>query len=285
MGSEKVTCGYCYFKNDYSDSYCRCGRFLGFPNCRDAEKQKSDLDDRYAKAVDRASLRGIDTLLRELEELALRSTPVICMSIDVADNILRSGKYKNYHNLTDHGDRRIAGKNDHSDRSMVGEKLFPGFASKIHYAALSPNGRGLSNYGEIAISWRVDPHYLQDRISVHEENSFDFFDRHTLGLRGTDVPSGYAGVWGDRHKVSAAKLEPRLDVSTSSSSLGAILLHDSSSRSEDDFIEVAIYADPGIDSLDVERVTVQHPPTQRDKQDRLALIKEQCYLLGVAFST
>ena len=285
MISEKVICPVCHIESDYSAAYCRCGQFLGFPNRRDAENQKTDLDDRYTAAMTRAASRGVDTLLRDVERLAYASTPVICMSIEAADNITRDGKYRNYHNLVDHEDRKIAKKNDHSDRIMVGEKLFPGFAEKIHYAALSPNGRGLSNYGEIAISWRVDAHYLEGRISVHEENSFNFFDRHSLGIRGTDVPSGYAGVWGDRHKVAAAKLEPRLITAMSFASLGGLLLHDSTTRSQDDFVEVAIYASEGIDSLDVESVTVQHAPTQRNKQERLELIKNLCVKRKISFST
>jgi len=283
MSSDKFTCPDCGHENDYSEVRCRCTRFLGFPNRRIAEEQAADLDIRYSSAVTQAAARGVAPLLIELERLAMTSTPVICLSVEAADDITRAGKYRNYHTLVDQGQRDIASRIDDSDRTMVGSRLYPGFFQKIHYAALSPNGRGLSSYGDVAISWYVSAEYLEKRVSVHEENSYVFFDRHSLGNLGTPVPAGYVGSWNDRNKVAVAKLERKLTTAMGTASLESLLLDDSMSRAADDFVEIAIYADEGIDSLDINRVTVQNPPTDRDKQRRLDLVEGACISRGIDY--
>lgn len=286
MCSEKVTCPDpdCRFENEYSVANCRCGRFLGFPNRRAAEEQATELDSRYAAAIVDATARGLDTLVGELERLLDRSVPVICMSIEAADDVTRARKYRNYHNLVDQGHRGIASRIDESDRTMIGSKLFPGYYDKIHYAALSPNGRGLSSYGDIAIGWTVSTSYLEKRISVHEENSYTFFDKNSLGRRGSAPPKGYIGVWNDRKKVGVAKLAPKLNTAMSAATLGTLVLHDSRSRAADDFMEVAIYAEQGIDTLDLLSVTVQNRPSDARGQQRLELIAATCVARGIAFS-
>ena len=57
---------------------------------------------------------------------------------------------------------------------MVEARLFPMYGEHIAYAALSPDGRGLPNYGPIAVRWQVAPAYVGRRASLLEENSFIF---------------------------------------------------------------------------------------------------------------
>ncbi|WP_299939017.1 hypothetical protein [uncultured Pelagimonas sp.] len=285
MSSEFVICPECGHENDYSVANCRCGRFIGFPNRRDAAEQQAELETRYSKAISSACSRGVDALIDELALLVTNATPVICMSIEAADDITRGAKYKNYHSRVDRGERNLAAKINESARTLAEAKLYPGFFMKIHYAALSTNGRGLVNYGDLALSWKVTEQYLERRISVHEENSFDFYNRHSLGDQNTPPPKGYAGVWGDRKKVVTAKLEARLTPGTSTTSIAGMVLGNGTGRETDDFVEVAVYEDKGIDALDLQSVTVQNPPTNGVNQQRLELVEATCATRGIAFFT
>jgi hypothetical protein len=273
MSPREVICPDCSQTNGYWAVQCRCGCFLGFPNRRAAAEEAAELDKRYNDAVISAGARSVAHHVLELEKLAQDAQPVICMSLEIADDLMRSAKYRNYHHLVDQGVRDPAEKGDDAVRTMVGTRLFPAYFQHIHYAALSPNGRGLTSYGNIALSWKVTENYLERRISVHEENSYDFFEKHELGKRSATVPVGYAGVWTDRRKVVIAKLAPRLTGATASATLPSMLLRSATSRSGDDFIEIAVYADQGLDTIDVDCVTVQ---SRGLDARRLQLLEESC---------
>jgi hypothetical protein len=216
--------------------------------------------------------------LAKLEILAEKSQPVIVMSFGACDNILRSDKYRNYDKRVESGERNPAEARDHADRQIVAARLFPVYGEHIHYAVLSPDGRGLTTYGEgsVAVRWEVTPEYLGRRASLLEENSFMFFDHHSLGSRGAIVPAGYQATWADRAKLAIAKIVPRLTAATSEVSLRGLLVHVGGNRPEDDFLEIAIYADTGLDTLDVDLVTRQRAPTTPEEHHRWELIQDIC---------
>ncbi|MCI0465425.1 MAG: hypothetical protein L0Y57_00195 [Beijerinckiaceae bacterium] len=149
------------------------------------------MDKRYVLVRNDAMQRSIGPLLTKLEALAEQSRPVINMSFAACDDILRSDKYRNYDQRVRSGEREPAEAQRHADRSMVGGRLFPMYNEQIIYAALSPDGRGLLNWGPIAVRWEVLPSYLGPRISLLEENSFTFFEKNHLGDLGATVPAGY----------------------------------------------------------------------------------------------
>lgn len=261
----------------YSAVACdRCGTFIGFPNYRAAEAERPELDARYTAAQIDANNRLVTKLLNKLQSLAENSRPVICMSFAACDDILRPGKYRNYHQRVDSGERGPADATLHADRSMVGERLFPNYKHHIQYAALSPDGRGLVNYGPIAVQWEVVPNYLRGRISLLEENSFTFYDQYELGRRGATLPLGYRAIWDDRSKLAVAKLASQLTAATAEDALATILLNTGATRRDDAFLEVFIYAENGLDTREVDLVTVQRAPATRDENYRLELIKEVC---------
>jgi hypothetical protein len=206
------------------------------------------------------------------------------MPFAVCDDILRSGKYRNYDQRIESGEREPAGAVDHGDREIVGGRLFPAYKQHIQYAALSPNGRGLENsYGPMAMRWQVTPEYLGRRSSLIEDNSYIFFRKNSLGDLNAPVPPGYQSIWEDRAKLAAAKLAPRLTSATGQSDLLGILLHEGPNRKLDEFIEVAIYAEGGLDTEDVDRVTVQRPPATSEEGHRRDIIRETCPHRNIVF--
>jgi hypothetical protein len=266
----------------YWQVHCRCGHFLGYPNYRAAAAEREELMRRCEAARDDAETRRVAPLLAKLEALAEQSRPVIAMSFAACDNILRSDKYRNYDQRTDSGEREPASAQDHADRDMVGAKLFPKYNEHIHYAALSPDGRGLLSYGPVAVCWQVTPAYLGRRASLLDENSFFIYDRHALGQRGTTIPPGHRATWEDRAMLVAAKVAPRLTAATGESSLPGLLLQAGKTRNDDDFVEIAIYADGGLDTHDVSRVTLQRAATTPEETHRLELVREICATRHIA---
>src|SRR5712691_9189960 len=151
---------------------------------------------------------------------------------------------------------------------MVGRKLFPRYSQHIHYAALSPDGQGLLSYGAVAVCWEVTPAYLGRRASLLDENSFFFYDHYALGQRGATIPPGHRAIWEDRAKLVAAKFASRLTAATGESNLLRLLLQAGRTKKEDDFVEVAIYADGGLDTHDVNMVTLQRSATTPEEIHR-----------------
>ena len=241
-----------------------------------AVEERHALETRYVAVADACQARRATAALDALERLAERSQPVICMPFAVCDDILRSDKYRTYHQRLESAEREPTASGDHADREIVGARLFPTYHKHIHYAALSPDGRGLSNYGAVAIRWWVAPTYLGQRASLLEVNSFMFFDRHSLGQRSAQIPLGFRAVWEDRMKLAATKLGPRLTAATAVRALADLLLQPGATRADDDFIEVAIYAEEGLDTEDVDLVTLQSRASTAEDSHRWELVKAIC---------
>jgi len=280
MGAEpeKVVCEKCKHESDYSQVHCRCGNFLGFPNYRAALAEQTALQARYAAARADAATRGVEALLSDLEGIAERALPTIAMPLDVCDLILRSDKYRNYSQRVARRERPPAAQWDHGNRMMVNERLFPNYGQHIVFAALSADGRGLASFGVVAMTWNVTEHYLGQRATLLEENSYAFFERHSLGgLSGAGAPSGYRAIWQDRCLLVTAKLASRLTPATARSSLEKLLFSVGVSKMTDDYVEVTIYAeDDGLDTLDVARVTLLGKVATPDENDLWARIEASC---------
>lgn len=281
MAENSIKCSDCGDDVDYWRVHCRCGQFVGFPNYRIAVSEHEELARRYEAARADAKARGIEPLLAQLEALAGQALPVIGMSFAACDDILRPGKYRNYHQRVESGERDPASMQDHADRDMVGARLCPMYEQRIVYAALSPDGRGLVHYGPVAVRWNVTPTYLGRRASLLEENSFVFYNRHSLGARGSKTPEGYRATWPDRAKLAVAKLVSHSTRATEESNPPDVLLRVGTSREDDDFIEVFIYAERGLDTRDVNMVTLQRPPITSEERRRRELIVEMCAMRDV----
>src|SRR5205814_687976 len=100
-----AACPDCGKPVSYWRVHCRCGYFLGYPNRRQAEAERADLMVRYAAAQADAIGRRVNPMLIELERWAENSLPVINMSFAACDDLLRSGKYRNYDQRIDSAER------------------------------------------------------------------------------------------------------------------------------------------------------------------------------------
>jgi hypothetical protein len=132
------------------------------------------------------------------------------------------------------------------------------------------------------VRWEVTPEYLGRRASLLEENSFTFFDHHGLGGRGAVVPRGYRAIWEERVRLVVAKLTARLTTATSEGSLAGLLLQAGGTRIDHDYVEIAIFADTGLDTVDVNLVTRQRAPTTPEERYRWELVQEICATRSIA---
>ena len=210
-----------------------------------------------------------------LDDMISASRPTINMPAEVCDDLLRGTKYRNYNQRVENNERTPATELNHSTRISVGAKLFPAYDENIVYAALSPNDKGIANYGPVAVRWEVTPIYLEPRISLLEENSYGFFTRHKLGEMTSTVPDGYRAVWEDRAELAIAKLSDRLSSAITRDELVALVLKGAQSLSEDEFIEIHIFADKGVDGDDITSVTLQGP-LDGDSSFRFELVRAAC---------
>ena len=223
----------------------------------------------------------MEDVLDRLEKVAGDSQPAIAMSYEACDGLLRSKKYQNYNQRLEAGLRGIAAPVDHADRESVGVRLYPGYHRNLAYAALSPDGRGLVNYGKVVVLWTVTPEYVGKRSSLLEENSYAFYDSHGLGALGSVPPRGHRSTWKDRAKLVAAKLASRVTAHTGPDSMKDMILRSGNNRHNDDFVEIVIYDETGIDVEDVNSVLIQNPPLTHEEHNRLELIRGSCLRLGV----
>jgi hypothetical protein len=119
-------------------------------------------------------------------------------------------------------------------RGLADEALFGKSRSKIRFAALTPDGRGLLHYGDCALVLRED--MIAHRASVYEGNSAVF-----LYIYNYEPPLGFRAIWKERAKLCVAKLADSLQPSTSEDYLPAMLLSDGVTPEDDSFVEVHIW--------------------------------------------
>jgi hypothetical protein len=74
----------------------------------------------------------------------------------------------------------------------------------------------------------------------------------------------------------AAKLTPRLTTAMAESSLAGLLMRAGATRKDDEFVEIFIYAAEGLETRDVDLVTVQRAPMTPEEGHRRDLVRGAC---------
>lgn len=241
-----------------------CEAHLGYPNIRAAQDpdEQAALDKRYQLAHDEVSSRSCEDVLDQFEDAIRRSKAVISrswgvvMSMFDADNDL----FKTYYSRID--DQTLRPKDSYFDRARlaVDATFFPYFHKRIHFAALSLNGRGLSSYGDCSFVLRDKS--ISHRTSVFEENTLVFCEKQSIPV-GQEPPIGYRATWDERYRLSAAKLHDKIHPHTTLADFPNILLKNVGGTGTDEFIEVHTYGN--LDFTAVERFVAPKPKLKEDK--------------------
>jgi len=222
----------------------------------------ADLGRNYDAAIADAILRGLEAKLDVLEDILKRSVATINIAPKLLYGMAAGQNYRSYYKAFRADMRPIAERQYHIRRSMVDAAVHPEYGEEILNAALSPDGRGLTNYGPITL------HLLEisisDRASVMRENAFDFFERNDLGKNIEEEP-GWRSVWTDRHKLGVAHLIPTMTSATAIQDIPNHILFSGAARSDDRYIEVHIYGELSWQTLS--GVILERSLTEPNEQD------------------
>jgi hypothetical protein len=223
----------------------------------------ADLDRNYDAAIADAASRGVATQVQRLESLLQGTVATINVRPNIVRNMALGQNYVSYYNALAHGARKIAEQNYHAHRDAVDAKVHTGYGTEILNAALSPDGRGLTNYGAITLELRQVS--IEDRASVMRENSYDFYDRNNLGGRNAVEAPGWRSVWSSRARLGVAHLEPVVSAASADADFPKIILWSGATKRDDRYMEVHIFGELSWQTLN--RITLAQPLTSAEEQD------------------
>jgi hypothetical protein len=240
-----------------------CGFDVGFPNVRAAETEaeKDSLSRRLASARTSADARGALSRLNDFGRNVLKSNIVLARSLGVLDAFVKDKNflYVSFQSQVRAG-ARVPENNDWDrGRDAAEATIHPNYSHNIIYSALSLDGFGVLWWGDYSIT--IKELHISKRTSVFEENPFVFCERYRVAA-GRAVPAGFRANWAERNQLAMAKLVDRISVTTQPKDYPSILLNQSSSREDADFIECNTYG--GLHSSSIERVVGVRPRAKPD---------------------
>jgi hypothetical protein len=250
-----------------------CGEYAGPPNVRAADQgtEVQALEIRYLEAINRARADGREQELLSFDLNIKLTFAVVNVDLAFLHQFLTDDKltYSNYDLSIKGQTRRPAKGRDDRHRKSVGAMLFGSYAEEIRYAALSLDGSGLMSWGPYAI--RIKELAIGDRVSLLEDNSYNFVAKHKL-TPGGQIPEGYVTAWQNRHKLAVAKLGGQVSTGTTEAAHPRILLTSTGNRATDDFIEVHIYG--GFDNKAIESVKGRSAVKGKYEQAVISIVKD-----------
>ena len=111
------------------------------------------------------------------------------------------------------------------------------------------------------------------------ENSFDFYDRYSLGDRDAVEKPGWRSVWAGRARLGVAHLEPSISPATADADLPDIILSSGTTRQDDRYMEVHIYGELSWQTL--AKVILARPLTAQEEQDDWSFARQKLHRRNV----
>jgi hypothetical protein len=274
------TCTHCGHDFPASRDHCpHCAWPLLPPNMAAAEDptEVSALEARYASAMADLDLRGARQTAAALEGALQRSQCVCTRSVAEVHRLASSDRqlYATFYQLVEGGvvipeegewDRR---------RRPVDDVLFPGYRDKIHFGALTLDGRGVRNYGPCALV--LSERMVAHRSTVFDDNTVLWMERQGIRVsQAHQLPGGFRAPWQARGRLGLAKLADALEPFTAPASFAGLVLCDGETSRDDAFIEAHVYGPVSIRTA--QRVRVLRDPAELTDVER-AQIEELRELL------
>lgn len=233
--------------NDFvvsADKCPHCGRPGHYPNVYAAEAadETAAIQRRYQAAKADAATRGATSAVNSFETAAGAARVVIARPEGELQRLITSDQqlYATYYQLLNSGVMHPTGSEWDLLRRLADELIFTGYREQIRFGALSLDGVGVINYGDCFIVLRTD--MIAHRSSVFEENSALFMEHHDIKVsRAHGLPLGYRATWEQRVKLCVAKLAAKIDAATRAGTYSTLLLRQGATSADDDFVEVHIY--------------------------------------------
>ena len=237
-------CEFCGLPIPTDWTHCpHCGRPQLFPNVRlaDRNEERTALLQRYNEAIVSADHRGCRSLVEAFQTKVLSSHAVMVCAATKLLPIVTSivDIYATFHDLESLRIKRPPkpggvdwnAARPKAEIDLLGSKKL---IEHLHYANLSINDEGLSNYGDCTVVLRDA--MISHRASIFQENTGMFFSK-----RPGTPPLGYRSTWQERDKLSVAKLCGQIDAKTTDKDFASILCRSAPDAEDDDFIEVQVF--------------------------------------------
>jgi hypothetical protein len=265
-----------------------CGRPSRFPHVIQAglPEEREALARRYRRAVAQAKGRGAAKEVEAFEHFVERARPVTCCSLGEvqrlagSDSELAQTFYMRGTSNLEKGSYVLRSKAWDTIRPAAEAAFFGDDVKRlIHFAALSPDDRGLSNYGDCSISLRVE--LTSFRIALLEMNMLVFFKEKCSDYWKTErIPCGYRATWEERARLAVAKLAYCLEPGHDAEKFAAILLTRGATNADDKFIEVHVLGNMTVRTM--ERIVLNRRPSNV-KRAVLKALKHNLHRYNVAW--
>lgn len=193
------------------------------------------------EAKRRAESRGCLKIVERFRAAVDHSRAVLCRSLGQVLSLVSSDNelYATFYGLVRAEARLPEDTLIERERLLADDLLFPHYKDAIRFAALSLDGKGVTQYGRCSVV--LADASIRRRATVFEKNSVDFCREQALGFsspaKSVRIPAGHRAIWEERGKLAAAKLESAITPATPEQGFPEILLNNDLR----DFVEVHIY--------------------------------------------
>jgi hypothetical protein len=214
-----------------------------YPNVLRAEldEEREALGRRYQAVHERSRSEGDSDALEEFERALGKSKAVISLTAELVKQIVTDDcrLYASFYELMN-VTKIPKGEEWEGTRGSAEFVLFRENQGRIRFAALSLDGRGLSNYagGECIVHLRE--HLIANRTTVFEENNVIFY-KSRYSPKHPYPPPGHTAVWTERARLGVAKLGNRIKKGMKEQDFADLLLKNGADSWKDEFIEVHVF--------------------------------------------
>lgn len=231
------------------------------------DHERAEVEARYAAALRDADTRGTRVVLGTFETWLGGCCAVISRSLDAIEQLARNDRtgYASFYELTQAGLRLPDGSDWNTLRLPADQVLFPQYADKIRFGALSGDGVGVINYGSFSLSLRTP--LIAERTTVFGGNSAAFVIEHKLKDAAKLLP-GHRAPWADRAKLVVAHVGERV---ADPPDFPRVLIHQGRSTDDDRFVEVQVWGSMTVRTIE-KVVYLRNPHDRRVTPSRLAAL-------------
>jgi hypothetical protein len=252
-------CPNCGATVELSERECSvCSTVVGYPNVRRAQsaEEVSALEKRYTQSKASADARGVTAELEAFEVAVSASKAVMNRSLGALSDWLNgpSPLFLSFHKQVSELGRKPSPSEYDQQRSAAEAAINPFCYTEINFAALSLDRRGMTRYGEYAVTLRDVT--IEKRSSVFEKNPF-FFNRVHGVYAGGSPPSGYRAPWNARDRLSVAKLHASIEKGQGIAEFVNVLMERRRDAEDCDYVEVHIYG--AVNRLGIEHIVGPKP--------------------------
>jgi TIR domain len=246
-----------------------CGETLAPPNVRFAFRHRPSLQKRYREAQQNARFKGSQTVLAAFERIVAKTVVVISMSTNRLLQMLSPDQalFDSFYQLLSAPKAEQVAK----------EYLYPSYAQKLCFGVLSPDGVGVTEYGDVSVT--LHENAIDSRASVTEVSSFDIANREFVW---PDEFAGFASALSDRRLLAVARSEHAIGANTAEAELRDLILPAGERRKSLDVMEVQIYGP--IDTQAIESVRIRRTARTSEGAIIQELLRRKAEQRGISLS-